>query len=72
MLSTMIGIVLFYAHQSIAPRNVPDRIVNAYTKAITDLTAAARGEITLRLPLIQPKSGSRIRYGGQTKSINNY
>ena len=33
---------------------------------------AARGEITLRLPLIQPKSGSRIRYGGNTKSINNY
>jgi len=72
MLSTMISIVLFYAHQSIAPRNIPDRIINAYTKAITDLTMAARGEITLRLPLIQPKSGSRIRYGGNTKSINNY
>jgi len=72
MLSTMISIVLFYAHQSIAPRNIPDRIINAYTKSITDLTMAARGEITLRLPLIQPKSGSRIRYGGNTKSINNY
>lgn len=72
MLSTMISIVLFYAHQAIAPRNIPQRIIDAYTKSITDLSNASRGEITLRLPLLQPKSGGRIRYGGVVKSINNY
>jgi hypothetical protein len=72
MLSTLINVVLFYAHQSIAPRNIPQRIIDNYTKSITDLTGAARGEFTFRLPLIQPKSGNRVRYGGPIKNNNTY
>jgi len=72
MLSTMVNVVLFYAHQSIAPRNIPQRIIDNYTKAVETLTGASRGEFTFRLPLLQPKQGSRIRFGGNIKNENSY
>ena len=72
MLSTMINVVLFYAHQAIAPRNIPQRVIDNYTKSLMDLQGAAKGEFTFRLPLIQPKAGSRIRYGGNIRNINSY
>lgn len=36
------------------------------------LQACARGEITPNLPLLQPKQGNRIRFGGNVKNINSY
>jgi hypothetical protein len=36
------------------------------------LQACARGEVTPQLPVLQPKQGSRIRYGGNVKAINSY
>ena len=36
------------------------------------LQACGRGEITANLPLIQPKTGQRIRFGGAIRNINSY
>ena len=36
------------------------------------LQACARGEITPSLPIIQPKQGQRIRWGGSIRNINSY
>ena len=36
------------------------------------LQACGRGEVTPRLPLIQPKQGNRIRFGGGVRNINSY
>lgn len=36
------------------------------------LQACARGEVTPNLPLLQPKQGNRIRFGGNVKNINSY
>lgn len=36
------------------------------------LQACGRGEITPNLPLLQPKQGQRIRWGGNVRNINSY
>lgn len=36
------------------------------------LQSCARGEVTPNLPLIQPKQGNRVRFGGNTKNINSW
>lgn len=36
------------------------------------LQASARGEVTPALPLLQPKQGQRVRWGGDIKNINSY
>ena len=72
VLMIVIDITLFHLHSRISPRNIPDLRKDRYTNAIQMLQAFARGEMTAKLPLIQPKSGQRIRYGGNVKMINSY
>ena len=36
------------------------------------LQSCARGDISPNLPLIQPKQGGRIRYGGTIRNVNSY
>jgi len=67
-----IDVALYHVHSRIAPRNIPELRVKRYDDAIAWLKMAGRGDITADLPLIQPKSGGRIRYGGNTKNINQY
>lgn len=72
VLMIVIDICLFHLHSRIAPRNIPDLRKDRYTNAIQMLQAFARGEMTAKLPLLQPTSGARIRYGGNIKNINSY
>jgi hypothetical protein len=49
------------------------RIIYPTYSALGWLQACADGiDITPNMPAIQPTTGQRIRYGGQTKMINNY
>lgn len=72
VLMIVIDITLFHVHSRIAPRNIPDLRKDRYSNAVQMLQAFARGEMTSKLPLIQPKRGVRIRYGGAIKNINSY
>ena len=65
-------IVLYHLHARIAPRNIPELRVKRYDDAIAWLKMCAEGTITPNLPLIQPRQGNRIRYGGNIKQINSY
>lgn len=72
VLMIVIDITLYHLHSRISPRNIPDLRRDRYMNAIDMLRAFARGEMTAKLPIIQPKTGSRIRYGGNIKNINSY
>lgn len=68
----LVDISLYHLHSRIAPRNIPELRVIRYDHSIQWLKMAARGEITAALPVIQPRQGARIRYGGNIKQINSY
>jgi phage gp36-like protein len=69
----LIDLTLYHVHSRIAPRNIPDLRVKRYDEAIKWLKECARGkDITPDLPLLQPKSGSRIRFGGNVKNVTQY
>jgi hypothetical protein len=74
MVNMMIDVTLFHLHSRIAPRNIPDLRVKRYDDVIAWLKNCSKGtDITADLPLIQPKSGQRIRYGSRlVKQNNNY
>lgn len=67
-----IAIALFIVHDRIAPRNIPELRSQRYKMAITWLEDASTGALTAGLPVIQPRSGGRIRWGGKIKNINDY
>lgn len=68
-----IDITLYHVHSRISPRNIPELRVKRYDDAIKWLKGAAQGTyITADLPLVQPKQGMRIRFGGNTKVQNQY
>lgn len=81
LLLYMIDIILYQLHTRISPRNIPPLRFKRYDGspdnpgnggAIGWLKMAARGEVTASLPILQPRQGSRIRYGGNVKNINSY
>ena len=72
MVMMIIDVALFHLHSRIAPRNIPELRVKRYEAAVDWFTMCAEGKITPALPLIQPKQGNRIRFGGNVKNINNY
>lgn len=72
VLMTVIDICLYHLHSRIAPRNIPDLRRDRYLNAVDMLRAFSRGDMTAKLPVIQPKRGARIRYGGPIKNINSY
>lgn len=72
VLMIVIDIALFHLHSRIAPRNVPELREKRYLNAIDMLKAFAGGAMTAKLPVLQPKSGARIRFGGNIKNINSY
>ena len=67
-----IDMVLYHLHCRIAPQNIPELRQNRYDDAKAFLNAAAKGTITLDMPIIQPKQGNPIRWGGDVKQINTY
>ena len=72
MVMFIIDVALFHLHSRIAPRNIPELRVKRYEAAVEWFHMCGEGKITPALPLIQPKQGNRIRYGGNVKNINNY
>jgi phage gp36-like protein len=67
-----VNIALYYVHSRIAPRNIPELRVKQYDDAISWLKKVGRGEVTANIPVLKPKQGGRIRYGGNVKNINSY
>ena len=65
-------IALYHVHSRIAPRNIPELRMHRYDAAIKWCKMAGVGDITADLPLIQPKSGGRIRFGGNVRNQNTY
>jgi hypothetical protein len=72
MVLYLCDMVLYHLHTRIAPRNIPDLRVKRYDDAIAWLRMCAEGSVTPNLPLIKPKQGNRIRFGGYIRQINSY
>lgn len=72
LLTYIVDMALYHVHSRIAPRNIPELRVKRYDDSISWLKKAADGKITANLPIIQPKSGGRIRFGGNSKNSNSY
>lgn len=72
MVLYFIDITLYHVHSRIAPRNIPEIREKRYHAAIDWLVMCARGGVTPELPVLQPRQGGRIRYGGQAKAQNFY
>lgn len=72
LITYMVDILVYHIHKRIAPRNIPDIRCKAYDDAKSWLKMCAKGDVTAKLPVLQPKQGGRIRYGGRTKTVNDY
>lgn len=72
MVTYLIDMTLYYIHARLAPNNLPQIRIDRYTNTIQWLMAVGQGNVTSSLPLLQPTSGNRIRYGGNIKNQNSY
>ena len=73
LVNCCVDIALYHVHSRIAPHNIPDLRVKRYDDAIAWLRRCAKGEdVTPNIPVLQPKSGRRLRYGGSVKNQNIY
>jgi hypothetical protein len=72
LVTYIIDIALYHVHSRIAPRNIPDLRVKRYDDAVKWLKMCAKGDVTAEMPVIQPRSGGRVRFGGNVKQINSY
>lgn len=70
--SLYMDIVVYELCSRIAPNNVPEARHNAWIKAWKDIKEMAKGDINGQLPIIQPRTGNRVRYGGNTKQNYNW
>ena len=67
-----VDICMYHIHSRIAPRNIPQLRQDRYLNAVEWLKMCAEGHVTPNLPILQPKQGGRIRFGGSIKNINSY
>lgn len=67
----MITITVWKLSPLIAPSNRPANWLEDYRGIMRDLGMAARGEITLNLPMKQPYNAVRTYNGGNIKNINS-
>lgn len=67
-----IALTTYKLSRTVAPNNVPEAWHNAWVDTKKCLKEYAEGSKTLELPLIQPKQGNPIRYGGVVKQQNNW
>jgi len=72
MVELLLDIVVYNRCKTIAPENVPEVRHNAWLAAIDTMKKYAKGDLTASLPLLQPKSGNRIRHGSNVKNINTW
>jgi len=66
------ALVVWALSPLISGNNAPKKWENEYNNATCDMDKAAKGEITLDLQLIQPRSGQRIMFGGNIKQKMTY
>lgn len=64
--------VVYKLCKRIAPNNVPEARHNAWVSAIETLKNYSNGKLNSQLPLIQPKTGQRIRYGGNPRETYSW
>jgi hypothetical protein len=72
MVMYLVDITLYHLHSRIAPRNIPQLRMDRYDAAIEWLKMCAKGDVSPGLPVLQPRQGSRVRYGSQIRNINSY
>ena len=73
LITHCINIALYLIHSRISSNNIPEHRVKNRDESIAWLKDAAEGKfITAAIPVVQPKDGARVRYGGNTKAINIY
>jgi len=74
LVAFLIDIVLYKIHMRIAPNNIPQLRKDNYTYCLDWLIQAGgqNNAITANIPLLQPKQGTRIRWGSNVKNYNNY
>lgn len=72
LLAYIIDIALYHLHSRIAPRNIPELRQTRYENALAWLKMCAFGDVTPKLTPKTPAEGSRIRYGGNRKNVNQY
>lgn len=68
----LVRMALYYVHDRISPKNIPELRVKGYDDAVKWFKSAAKGDVTANLPLLQPKQGMRTRWGGNIKNNNRY
>lgn len=64
IVSAMKAITIWILSQTVVSQNVPATWEDRFKSTIESLKAYAEGKRTLRMPLIQPSAGTRVRYGG--------
>lgn len=72
IMECLIDISLYKIHSRIAPNNTPQLRIDNYDAAIMWLKNCGKGIVTANVPVIQPKQGRRIRFGGNVKNTNSY
>lgn len=72
LVTYLVDITLYHLHSRIAPRNIPELRIKRYDDAIKWLKSVSKGDVTANIPTLQPVQGSRIRYGGNIKTVNTY
>lgn len=65
MVELFLDVVIYKLCKRIAPNNVPEARHNAWLRAMEDLKNYAKGNLNANLPLIVPKTGNRVRFGGK-------
>lgn len=72
ILECMKYIVIWVLANLLTYHNCPPAWEDRYKESIGTLKGFAEGKTTARLPLLQPKQGARIRFGGRIKQHNSY
>ncbi len=70
IIKCVLNLAVYYLHEPIAPRNIPDFRVKLRDDSIAWLKDCALGNVTLDAPLKQPDKGQSIRTGSEVKRQN--
>lgn len=68
----LVDICLYYLHDRISPRNIPQLRKDHYAAAIAWLDMAKDGELAVDIPIRQPRQGWRMRWSSEIRRVNDY
>lgn len=72
LVQVCVDICLYHLHSRIAPRNIPQLRIDRYAAATAYLDMILTGTISADIPLLQPKTDGKIRWGGDVRRQNDY